>query len=44
VSRFLHFAAYLTALTHDLRATLWTIGSLIIIVMTAWSLISALGW
>ena len=44
VSRFLHFAAYVNAQTHDLRATLWTIGSLIIIVMTVWSLISALGW
>jgi glutathione S-transferase len=44
VSRFLHFAAYLTAQTHDVRATLWTIGSLIIIVMAVWSLLSALGW
>lgn len=34
VSRFLHFAAYLTARTHDTRATLWTIGSLILIGMT----------
>lgn len=29
VSRLLHFAAYFTAQTHDVRATLWTIGSLI---------------
>src|SRR5690606_33014899 len=29
VSRLLHFAAYLSARTHDARATLWTIGSLI---------------
>ena len=34
VSRLLHFAAYLTAQTHDMRATLWTIGSLILIYMT----------
>lgn len=34
VSRLLHFAAYYTAQTHDVRATLWTIGSLIIIFMT----------
>ena len=32
-SRFLHFAAYLSAQTHDMRATLWTVGSLIIIYM-----------
>ena len=32
-SRFLHFAAYLSAQTHDMRATLWTVGSLIIIFM-----------
>jgi glutathione S-transferase len=36
VSRFAHFAAYYTAQTHDLRATLWTIGSLIIVFMSAW--------
>jgi glutathione S-transferase len=34
VSRFAHFAAYYTAQTHDLRATLWTIGSLIIVFMS----------
>ena len=44
VSRFLHFSAYLTAQTHDMRATLWTIGSLIIIFMTGWSMLAALGW
>lgn len=38
VSRFLHFAAYATARTHDTRATLWTIGSLILIFMTCWTL------
>jgi glutathione S-transferase len=34
ISRFAHFAAYYTAQTHDLRATLWTIGSLIIVFMS----------
>ena len=41
VSRFLHFAAYLSAQTHDMRATLWTIGSLILIFMTGWTLVAA---
>ncbi len=44
VSRLLHFAAYFTAQTHDLRATLWTIGSLILIFMTVRTLIAALGF
>jgi glutathione S-transferase len=43
VSRFLHFAAYFTAQTHEVRATFWTVGSLIIIVMTCWTLIAAVG-
>ena len=42
VSRLLHFAAYFTAQTHDMRATLWTIGSLILIFMTCWTLTAAL--
>lgn len=42
-SRLLHFAAYLTAQTHDTRATLWTIGSLILIFMTVRVLVAALG-
>lgn len=42
VSRLLHFAAYFTARTHDTRATLWTIGSLILIGMTGWVLFVAL--
>ena len=33
VSRLLHFAAYVTAQTHDLRASLWTAGSLMVIGM-----------
>lgn len=43
VSRLAHFAAYLSARTHDTRATLWTIGSLILVFMTLWSLLTALG-
>ncbi len=43
LSRLLHFAAYLTAQTHDLRASMWTIGSLILIWMTLWVLAAALG-
>ena len=43
VSRFLHFGAYVTARTHDTRATLWTVGSLILIFMTCRTLYVALG-
>ena len=42
LSRLSHFAAYLSAQTHDLRATLWTVGSLIIVFMTCWALLAAL--
>src|SRR5437868_10465330 len=41
VSRLLHFAAYFTARTHDTRAAFWTVGSLILIFMTCWSLVFA---
>lgn len=41
-TRFAHFAAYLTARTHDLRAALWTPGSLILIYMAVMSLLVAL--
>jgi glutathione S-transferase len=41
-SRLLHFIAYFTAQTHDMRATLWTIGSLILIYMTVATLIATL--
>jgi glutathione S-transferase len=44
VSRLLHFAAYLTAQTHDMRASLWTVSSLILLVMTIWALAVALGF
>ena len=43
VTRLLHFLAYLTAQIHDVRAWLWTPGSLIIIFMTGWALLAALG-
>jgi glutathione S-transferase len=42
VSRLLHFGAYFTAQTHDMRATFWTVGSLILIVITCWTLVAAL--
>ena len=44
VSRLLHFAAYFTARTHDTRATVWTVGSLILIFMTCRTLFAALGY
>ena len=42
-SRLVHFVAYLTARTHDARATFWTVGSLILIFMTGKTLYVALG-
>lgn len=42
VSRLLHFAAYASARTHETRATLWTIGSLILIYMAIRTLIAAI--
>lgn len=33
ISRLVHFAAYFTGQIHDVRATLWTVGSLIIVFM-----------
>ena len=44
VSRFVHFAAYFTGQIHDIRATIWTIGSLIIVFMGVVSLLRAVGW
>jgi glutathione S-transferase len=44
VSRLVHFAAYLSARTHETRATWWTIGSLILIFMTGRVLFVALGY
>ena len=42
-SPFLHFLAYLTAQTHDVRSILWTVGSLILIFITVRALLAALG-
>jgi glutathione S-transferase len=44
VSRLLHFVAYFTARTHDTRAALWTVGSVILIFMTCWTLLAAFGY
>lgn len=44
VSRLLHFAAYFTAQTHDMRAATWTVGSLILIFMACRTLAAALGY
>lgn len=41
-TRLAHFLAYLTAQTHDVRAALWTPGSLILIFITGWTLVKAL--
>lgn len=41
-SRLLHFWAYATARSHDLRATFWTIGVLIVIGMATAVLIAAI--
>jgi glutathione S-transferase len=42
VTRLLHFAAYLSARTHDMRAMLWTPGSLILIFIAVRTLVYAL--
>ena len=41
VSRLLHFCAYFTAQIHDVRATLRTVGSTILVFITCWTLIIA---
>lgn len=43
VSRLLHFGAYVTAQIHEIRATLWTVGSLMIVFMAIATLVHALG-
>lgn len=43
-SRALHFLAYITAQIHEIRASCWTVGSLILIYMTGATLVKALGW
>lgn len=42
VTRLGHFVAYITAQSHDLRAALWTPGSLILVYMSVMSLWAAL--
>jgi glutathione S-transferase len=42
LTRLAHFAAYISAQTHDLRAALWTPGSLILIYMSVAALLAAL--
>ena len=44
VARLLHFAAYVTARNHEIRATLWTISSLILIYIAVRTLLIALGF
>jgi glutathione S-transferase len=43
VSRLLHFAAYISARSHEMRATFWTIGSLILVYMSVRVLWVAIG-
>jgi len=43
VSRLLHFAAYVSGQIHDVRAALWTVGSLIVVFMAVMALVHALG-
>jgi glutathione S-transferase len=43
VTRLAHFVAYLTSQAHDLRAALWTPGSLILIYMSVRTLLAGLG-
>ena len=42
-TRLAHFVAYLTSRTHDVRAMLWTPGSLIVMYMAAATLVAAVG-
>jgi len=41
-ARAMHFAAYATAQIHDVRATLWTVSSLSVLVMTGYVLVQAI--
>ena len=43
VSRLLHFAAYLGARNHETRATLWSVGSLVLVFVACWTLVAVLG-
>jgi glutathione S-transferase len=44
VFKLLHFLAYFTKQIHEVRATFWTVGSLIIIYMTVRTVVAALGF
>lgn len=43
-SRLAHFAAYATGQNHEVRAALWTVGSLILVFMTVRALLAAFGY
>lgn len=43
ITRLLHFAAYVSARSHDIRAMLWTPGSLLIVYMAVRTLMTAAG-
>lgn len=43
VSRLLHFGAYLTAQIHDIRAALWTVGSVLILWMVLRVMLAVIG-
>jgi glutathione S-transferase len=43
ISRLLHFGAYVTGQIHEVRATFWTVGSVILIYMAIHTLLAALG-
>lgn len=43
-SRAAHFIAYLTAQLHEVRATLWTVSSVAVLVMVAYTLVRVLNW
>ncbi|KAB2898133.1 MAG: MAPEG family protein [Kofleriaceae bacterium] len=42
VTRILHFAAYMTAQLHDVRAAMWTPGALAVMAMAIYVLVSAI--
>lgn len=42
VTRILHFAAYMTAQLHDVRAAMWTPGALAVMAMAVYVLVSAI--
>jgi glutathione S-transferase len=44
ISRLFRFAAYFTDQIHELRATFWSIGLLILVFMTWCALLAALGY